>query len=98
MFGYGFGFVGVILYMMQVVAPGKYQTAHYAFSTGVMQLGFVLFKWVSGNIQVALGYQKFFIWVLLSAIPVLVLSQLIPMSSRAAKDDEAAAQQAATAG
>jgi PAT family beta-lactamase induction signal transducer AmpG len=98
MFGYGFGFVGVILYMMQVVAPGKYQTAHYAFSTGVMQLGFVLFKWVSGNIQVALGYQKFFIWVLISAIPVLVLSQLIPMSSRAAKDADPAAQQAATAG
>jgi PAT family beta-lactamase induction signal transducer AmpG len=84
--------------MMQVVAPGKYQTAHYAFSTGVMQLGFVLFKWVSGNIQVVLGYQKFFIWVLLSAIPVLVLSQLIPMSSRAAKDADPAAPQTATAG
>jgi PAT family beta-lactamase induction signal transducer AmpG len=72
MFGYGFGFVGLILYMMQVVAPGKYQTAHYAFSTGIMQLGFVLFKWVSGDIQVALGYQHFFIWVLLCAIPVAV--------------------------
>ncbi|MES2257307.1 MAG: MFS transporter [Pseudomonadota bacterium] len=96
MFGYGFGFVGVILYMMQVVAPGKYQTAHYAFSTGVMQLGFVLFKWASGNIQAALGYQKFFIWVLLSAVPVLILSQLIPMHSRVQKAAEPAAQ-AATA-
>jgi PAT family beta-lactamase induction signal transducer AmpG len=47
---------------------------------------------------VALGYQKFFIWVLLSAIPVLVLSQLIPMSSRAAKNADPAAQQTATAG
>jgi MFS transporter, PAT family, beta-lactamase induction signal transducer AmpG len=81
MFGYGFGFVGLILYMMQVVAPGKYQTAHYAFATGIMQLGQVLFKWISGDIQVALGYQKFFIWVLLSAIPVAVLSQFIPMSA-----------------
>jgi PAT family beta-lactamase induction signal transducer AmpG len=81
-----------------VVAPGKYQTAHYAFSTGVMQLGFVLFKYVSGNIQLALGYQKFFIWVLLSAIPVLVLSQLIPMTSRATKAEPAApAQEPATA-
>jgi PAT family beta-lactamase induction signal transducer AmpG len=93
MFGYGFGFVGIILYMMQVVAPGKYQTAHYAFSTGVMQLGFVLFKYVSGNIQLALGYQKFFIWVLISAIPVAVLSQLIPMTSRTARPDAAAPTQ-----
>ena len=79
MFGYGFGFVGLILYMMQVVAPGKYQTAHYAFSTGIMQLGFSLFKYVSGDIQVALGYQHFFLWVLAAAVPVAVLSQLIPM-------------------
>jgi MFS transporter, PAT family, beta-lactamase induction signal transducer AmpG len=82
MFGYGFGFVGLILYMMQVVAPGKYQTAHYAFATGIMQLGFVLFKLFSGDIQIALGYQHFFIWVMLSAIPVAVLSQIIPMTAR----------------
>jgi MFS transporter, PAT family, beta-lactamase induction signal transducer AmpG len=82
MFGYGFGFVGLILYMMQVVAPGKYQTAHYAFSTGIMQLGFSLFKWVSGDIQIALGYQNFFIWVLCAAVPVAILSQIIPMSAR----------------
>jgi PAT family beta-lactamase induction signal transducer AmpG len=82
MFGYGFGFVGIILYMMQVVAPGKYTTAHYAFSTGVMQLGFVLFRWVSGDIQGALGYQAFFVWVLVAAIPVAVMSQFIPMSAR----------------
>lgn len=82
MFGYGFGFVGLILYMMQVVAPGKYQTAHYAFATGIMQFGFSVFKWVSGDIQVALGYQNFFIWVLAAAIPVAVMSQFIPMSAR----------------
>lgn len=69
MFGYGFGFVGVILFIMQVVAPGRYQTAHYALGTGVMQLGFVLFKMISGDIQTALGYQNFFLWVLVSAAP-----------------------------
>jgi PAT family beta-lactamase induction signal transducer AmpG len=100
MFGYGFGFVGLILYMMQVVAPGKYQTAHYAFSTGIMQLGFVLFKLFSGDIQIALGYQHFFIWVMLSAIPVAILSQLIPMTARPQPDDAATAapQPAASAG
>ena len=79
MFGYGFGFVGVILFIMQVVAVGKYQTAHYALGTGVMQLGFVFFKMISGDIQIALGYQQFFLWVLVSAIPVLVLSRFIPI-------------------
>ncbi len=97
MFGYGFGFVGLILYMMQVVAPGKYQTAHYAFATGIMQLGLVLFKLVSGDIQVAIGYQHFFIWVMLSAVPVAVLSQLIPMSARPQPDEPAAQAEPAVA-
>jgi PAT family beta-lactamase induction signal transducer AmpG len=77
MFGYGFGFVGVILFIMQVVASGRYQTAHYALGTGFMQLGFVLFKMVSGDIQGALGYRHFFLWVLVAALPVLVLSRFV---------------------
>ena len=81
MFGYGFGFVGVILFIMQVVASGRYQTAHYALGTGFMQLGFVLFKVVSGDIQQALGYRDFFLWVLLSALPVLVLSRFMKLES-----------------
>ncbi|MET3130840.1 PAT family beta-lactamase induction signal transducer AmpG [Oxalobacteraceae bacterium GrIS 1.11] len=84
MFGYGFGFVGLILFMMQVVAVGKYQTAHYAFATGVMQLGFVIFKMISGDIQTALGYQNFFLWVLLSALPVLLLSRAMPIRAQEA--------------
>ncbi len=81
MFGYGFGFVRLILYMMQVVAPGKYQTAHYALSTGIMQLGFSLFKYFSGDVQMALGYEHFFLWVLACSVPVLVMSQMIGMSA-----------------
>lgn len=77
MFGYGFGFVGLILFMMQVIAVGKYQTAHYALATGVMQLGLVIPKMVSGSIQMSLGYKNFFIWVLISAVPVLLMSRLL---------------------
>ncbi|MFZ6749435.1 MFS transporter [Undibacterium sp. Ren11W] len=77
MFGYGFGFVGLILFMMQVIAVGKYQTAHYALATGVMQLGLVVPKMISGSIQMSLGYKNFFIWVLISAIPVLLMSRLL---------------------
>ena len=81
MFGYGFGFVGVILFIMQVVASGPYQTAHYALGTGFMQLGFVLFKMVSGDIQALLGYRDFFLWVLVAALPVLVLSRFVRLEA-----------------
>jgi PAT family beta-lactamase induction signal transducer AmpG len=84
MFGYGFGFVGVILFIMQAVAPGRYTTAHYALGTGVMQLGFVLFKAISGDIQLALGYRNFFLWVLLSALPVLLLSRFVSLRDKTA--------------
>ena len=77
MFGYGFGFVGIILFIMQVVASGPYQTAHYALGTGFMQLGFVLFKMISGDIQQALGYRSFFLWVVCAALPVLLLMRFV---------------------
>jgi PAT family beta-lactamase induction signal transducer AmpG len=81
MFGYGFGFVGMILFIMQVIAPGRYQTAHYALGSGFMQLGFVLSKVVSGDIQQALGYRHFFLWVVLSALPVLALTRFVKMTA-----------------
>jgi len=34
--GYGLGTVGMMLYMMQELSPGRYRTAHYAFATGIM--------------------------------------------------------------
>lgn len=77
MFGFGFGFVGIILFIMQVVSVGKYRTAHYAIGTGLMALGYSLFRTISGDIQMALGYQHFFLWVLLAAIPVFMLSFII---------------------
>jgi PAT family beta-lactamase induction signal transducer AmpG len=80
MFGYGFGFVGMILFIMQAIAPGRYQTAHYALGSGFMQLGFVLSKVVSGDIQQLLGYRHFFLWVVLSALPVLVLTRFVRMA------------------
>ncbi|WP_188565996.1 MFS transporter [Undibacterium terreum] len=92
MFGYGFGFVGVILFIMQVVAVGKYQTAHYALGTGFMQLGFVLFKMISGDIQLALGYKNFFIWVFLSALPVLLVLRFLPFKKEGEQEPEPAAE------
>ncbi|WP_137172157.1 MFS transporter [Massilia sp. HP4] len=89
MFGYGFGFVGVILFIMQVVASGRYQAAHYALGTGFMQLGFVLFRTISGDIQQALGYRDFFLWVLLASVPVLVLSRFMRLEAEPARASSA---------
>lgn len=88
-FGYGFGFVAVILFMMQFVAASRYQTAHYALATGVMALGYVLFKTISGDLQQALGYQGFFLWVLACALPVFALLRWLPVKDEAPKAVEA---------
>lgn len=85
MFGYGFGFVGLILYLMQGVAAGRFQAAHYAFGSGIMQLGFVLVKMVSGDLQSALGYQQFFVLALVAALPALWLSRRLPLLPGAAE-------------
>jgi len=80
-FGYGFGFVAVILFMMQFVAGSRYQTAHYALATGFMALGYVLFKTISGDVQKWLGYEHFFLWVLLSAVPVFAMLRWLPIKA-----------------
>lgn len=78
-FGYGFGFVGLILFIMQNIAPGKYKMAHYAFASGLMNLGFMLPSMVSGFVSDFLGYREFFIWVLIATIPAFVVSWLVPL-------------------
>ena len=85
MFGYGFGFVGMILYIMQAVAPGRFQTAHYALGTGVMQLGFIFSKTISGDIQVAMGYEKFFLWTIVAGLPVLLALAFVRIPDPAAE-------------
>jgi PAT family beta-lactamase induction signal transducer AmpG len=77
-FGYGFGFVGLMLFMMQQVAPGKYKMAHYAFATGIMNLGFMIPSMLSGYISDKLGYKVFFIWVLIATIPSFLVSFFVP--------------------
>jgi PAT family beta-lactamase induction signal transducer AmpG len=70
-FGYGFGSVGHMLYMMQQMAPGSYKTAHYALATGIMGLCMMSTGMVSGRLQEVLGYQSFFVMVMAaSAIPL----------------------------
>lgn len=78
-FGYGFGFIGLILFIMQQLAPGRYQMAHYAFGSALTYFGYTLASMISGAISDALGYQQFFLWVLVSTIPAFVVSWLVPL-------------------
>lgn len=82
MLGYGFGFVGMILYIMQAVAPGRFQTAHYALGSGVMQLGLIFSKTISGDIQLAMGYQHFFLWTIACGVPALLLMFFVKMPGK----------------
>ncbi|HEU4471958.1 MAG TPA: MFS transporter [Flavisolibacter sp.] len=79
-FGYGFGFVGLILFMMQNIAPGKYKMAHYAFGSGLMNLGFMIPSMISGFVSDRLGYKEFFIWVLIATIPAFIVTWIVPLA------------------
>jgi PAT family beta-lactamase induction signal transducer AmpG len=76
--GYGFGFIGLQLFMMQQIAPGPYRTAHYAFATAIMYFGFAIPSAVSGFLSDRLGYREFFIWVMIATIPSFIVSWLVP--------------------
>lgn len=79
-FGYGFGFVGLTLFMMQQVAPGKHQMAHYAFASGIMNLSVMVTGAVSGFLSDALGYKIFFAVVMIAVIPVFIMTKFLPFT------------------
>ncbi|TDT44704.1 PAT family beta-lactamase induction signal transducer AmpG [Maribacter spongiicola] len=75
-FGYGFGFAAFLMYLIYI-ADGKSKTSHYAIATGFMALGMMLPGMVSGYIQQWLGYEGFFVWVVIAALPALFLLKFI---------------------
>jgi len=81
-FGYGFGFVGLILYIMQQISPGKYKTAHYAFADGIMALGFMIPSMLSGYFSDMIGYKLFFIMVLIATIPSFIVTIIAPFNHK----------------
>ena len=71
-FGYGFSFAGFLMFLIHV-ANGKSKTSHYAIATGFMALGATLPGMASGYMQQWLGYEGFFIWVVLAGLPAIFL-------------------------
>ena len=79
-FGYGFGFVGLTLFMLQQVAPGRHQMAHYAFASGIMNLSVMLTGAVSGYLSDYFGYGYFFLLVMLFTVPAFVCTRFVPFT------------------
>jgi MFS transporter, PAT family, beta-lactamase induction signal transducer AmpG len=71
-FGYGFGFTAYTLYMLHFVGESRYKTAEFAICTSLMAFGMMLPGMISGYMKEMMGYQHFFIYVILCSIPGLI--------------------------
>ena len=84
-FGYGFGFTAYMLYMIYV-SDGEHKTAHFAITTAFMALGMMIPGMVSGWLQELIGYQHFFIWVMIATIPAFIITKFIPLDPEFGKE------------
>ncbi len=75
-FGYGFGFTAYMMFMIYI-ARGEYKTSHYAIATAFMALGMMIPGMMSGWLQEVIGYQHFFIWVVIATIPGFILLKFL---------------------
>jgi PAT family beta-lactamase induction signal transducer AmpG len=75
-FGYGLGFTAFMLYLIHF-ADGPHKTAHYAICTGFMALGMMIPGMFSGWLQEILGYERFFVWVMIATVPSFLVAALV---------------------
>jgi PAT family beta-lactamase induction signal transducer AmpG len=90
-FGYGFGFTAFLLYLIYI-SDGEHKTAHYAICTGLMALGMMIPGMFSGWVEDIIGYQRFFVWVLIATIPSFVVASFVKVNPEFGKkrDEEEA--------
>ena len=87
-FGYGFGFTAFLLVLIHF-ADGPYKTAHYAICTGFMALGMMIPGMFSGWLQTILGYERFFLWVLIATVPSFLVAALVTFPADFGKKTDA---------
>ena len=88
-FGYGFGFTAYMLYCVYI-ARGKHETVHYALCTGFMALGMMIPGMWSGWLQELIGYQHFFMWIMLAHSRASSAVALIPLDAEFGKKQASA--------
>ena len=75
-FGYGFGFTAYMLYLIYF-ADGEHKTAHYAICTAFMALGMMIPGMAAGWLQETMGYQVFFIWIMICTLATFAVTALL---------------------
>lgn len=83
-FGYGFGFTAYMLYLIYF-ANGTHKTSHYAICTAFMALGMMLPGMIAGWMQETLGYQLFFIWIMVCTLATFGVTALLKIDSEFGK-------------
>ena len=75
-FGYGFGFTAYMLYLIYF-SDGEFKTAHYSLCTAFMALSMMIPGMVAGYVQEALGYTKFFSFVMICCLVTVFVTSLL---------------------
>ncbi len=75
--GYGLGTTAFMVVLMRI-SQGEHRTSHFAIATGLMALGMMLPGMVSGKIQTLVGYETFFVLVLVCGLPGLLTLPFLP--------------------
>ena len=75
-FGYGFGFTAYMLFLIYF-ADGEHKTAHYAICTAFMALGMMIPGMAAGWLQEVMGYQLFFIWIMVCTLATFGVTALL---------------------
>lgn len=86
--GYGFGFTAYMLYLIYY-SQGEQRTAHYAICTAFMALGMMLPGMVAGKLQELMGYEHFFIWVMVCCVATFAVTALLKIDPEFGKKDRA---------
>lgn len=86
-FGYGFGFTAYMLYLIYF-SQGPYKTSHYALCTAFMALSMMLPGMVSGKLQQVMGYQSFFILVMILCVVTFIVTYFIKVDPSFGKKKE----------
>lgn len=84
-FGYGFGFTAYMLYLIYF-SRGPQQTAHYAICTAFMALSMMLPGMIAGWLQETVGYQIFFLIVMVCCLVTVGVSALLRIDPKFGKE------------
>ena len=86
-FGYGFGFSAYMLYLIYY-SQGEHKTAHYALCTAFMALSMMIPGLFAGALQETVGYQVFFLVVVVCCAMTYIVSALLKIDPEFGKKKE----------